>query len=103
MQQYVAAIDQGTTSTRCMVFDHDGRVVSADQREHRQHLPRAGWVEHDALEVWANTREVVAGALARAALTAGAVAAVGIPTQGETPVVWARLTGKPVHPAIVWQ
>ncbi|HEV7451387.1 MAG TPA: glycerol kinase GlpK [Pseudonocardiaceae bacterium] len=103
MDQYVAAIDQGTTSTRCMVFDHDGRVVSADQREHRQHLPRAGWVEHDALEVWANTREVVAGALAKADLTAGDVAAVGITNQRETTVVWDRLTGKPVHPAIVWQ
>ena len=78
MQQYVAAIDQGTTSTRCMVFDHDGRVVSADQREHRQQYPRAGWVEHDPLEIWANTREVAAGALAKAELSAGDIAAVGI-------------------------
>jgi glycerol kinase len=103
MNQYVAAIDQGTTSTRCMVFDHDGRVVSTDQREHRQHLPRAGWVEHDALEVWANTREVVAGALAKADLTAGDIAAVGIANQRETAVVWDRLSGEPVHHAIVWQ
>jgi glycerol kinase len=103
MSQYVAAIDQGTTSTRCMVFDHDGRVVSADQREHRQHLPRAGWVEHDALEVWANTREVAAGALAKADLTAGDIAAVGITNQRETTVVWDRLSGEPVHHAIVWQ
>jgi glycerol kinase len=103
MSQYVAAIDQGTTSTRCMVFDHDGRVVSADQHEHRQHLPRAGWVEHDALEVWANTREVAAGALAKADLTAGDIAAVGITNQRETTVVWDRLSGEPVHHAIVWQ
>ncbi|MGH3974914.1 MAG: FGGY family carbohydrate kinase, partial [Pseudonocardiaceae bacterium] len=103
MNQYVAAIDQGTTSTRCLVFDHDGRVVSADQREHRQHLPRAGWVEHDAREVWTNTREVVAGALARADLTAGDIAAVGIANQRETAVVWDRLSGEPVHNAIVWQ
>ncbi len=103
MSQYVAAIDQGTTSTRCMVFDHDGRVVSADQREHRQILPRAGWVEHDALEVWANTREVVAGALAKADLTPGDIAAVGITNQRETTVVWDRRSGEPVHNAIVWQ
>jgi glycerol kinase len=103
MSQYVAAIDQGTTSTRCMVFDHDGRVVSTDQREHRQHFPRAGWVEHDPLEVWANTREVVAGALTKADLTAADIAAVGIANQRETTVVWDRLTGEPVHHAIVWQ
>ncbi|MGH3897399.1 MAG: glycerol kinase GlpK [Pseudonocardiaceae bacterium] len=103
MSQYVAAIDQGTTSTRCMVFDHDGRVVSADQREHRQHFPQAGWVEHDALEVWANTREVAAGALAKADLTPGDIAAVGITNQRETTVVWDRLSGEPVHNAIVWQ
>jgi glycerol kinase len=103
MSQYVVAIDQGTTSTRCMVFDHDGRVVSADQREHQQYFPTAGWVEHDPLEVWANTREVVAGALAKADLTAGDIAAVGIANQRETAVVWDRLSGKPVHNAIVWQ
>jgi glycerol kinase len=103
MQQYVAAIDQGTTSTRCMVFDHDGRVVSADQREHRQHLPAAGWVEHDPLEIWANTREVAAGALAKAHLTAADLAAVGIANQRETAVVWDRLSGEPVYNAIVWQ
>ncbi|MDQ3760539.1 MAG: glycerol kinase GlpK [Actinomycetota bacterium] len=103
MSQYVAAIDQGTTSTRCMIFDHDGRVVSADQREHRQHYPRAGWVEHDPLEIWANTQEVADGALAKADLTSGDIAAVGIANQRETAVVWDRLTGEPVHNAIVWQ
>ncbi|MDQ2789443.1 MAG: glycerol kinase [Pseudonocardiales bacterium] len=103
MSQYVAAIDQGTTSTRCMVFDHDGRVVSADQREHRQLYPRAGWVEHDPLELWANTREVAAGALAKADLTAGNIAAVGVANQRETTVVWDRFSGEPVCNAIVWQ
>jgi glycerol kinase len=103
MSQYIAAIDHGTTSTRCMVFDHDGHVVSVDQREHQQHLPQAGWVEHDALEVWAKTREVAAGALAKADLTPGDIAAVGIANQRETAVVWDRLSGQPVYNAIVWQ
>ena len=103
MSQYVAAIDHGTTSTRCLVFDHDARVVSVDQREHHQHLPRAGWVEHDALEVWAKTREVAAAALAKADLTPGDIAAVGITNQRETAVVWDRLSGEPVYNAIVWQ
>jgi glycerol kinase len=103
MSQYVVAIDQGTTSTRCLVFDHGGRVVSTDQREHQQQLSRPGWVEHDPLEIWANTREVVAGALARADLTARDIAAVGIANQRETTVVWDRRSGKPVHNAIVWQ
>ncbi|HEY2725295.1 MAG TPA: glycerol kinase GlpK [Pseudonocardiaceae bacterium] len=103
MSQYVAAIDQGTTSTRCIVFDHDGRVVCADQREHQQIFPRAGWVEHDAAEVWTNTREVAAGALAKGDLTASDIAAVGITNQRETTGVWDRGTGEPVHNAIVWQ
>ncbi|GDY29157.1 glycerol kinase GlpK [Gandjariella thermophila] len=103
MTQYVAAIDQGTTSTRCMVFDHSGGVVAADQMEHRQIFPRAGWVEHDPEEVWGNTREVTARALAKADLTAGDIAAVGITNQRETTVVWERSTGRPVHNAIVWQ
>jgi glycerol kinase len=103
MTRYVAAIDQGTTSTRCILFDHDGRVAAADQVEHRQILPRPGWVEHDPLEIWENTRRVVAGALARADVDAGDVAAVGITNQRETTVVWDRRTGKPVHNAVVWQ
>ncbi|HEY6424386.1 MAG TPA: glycerol kinase GlpK [Pseudonocardiaceae bacterium] len=103
MSQYVAAIDQGTTSTRCMVFDHDGRVVSTDQRGHRQYFPAAGWVEHDATEIWANIREVTAAALAKADLTAGDIAAMGITNQRETAVVWDRLSGEPVYHAIVWQ
>jgi glycerol kinase len=103
MSQFVAAIDHGTTSTRCMVFDHDGRVVSVDQREHQQYLPRTGWVEHNPLEVWTQTREVTAGALAKADLTPGDIAAVGIANQRETAVVWDRLSGEPVCNAIVWQ
>jgi glycerol kinase len=103
MTDYVAAIDQGTTSTRCMVFDHSGRVVSVHQLEHEQIFPRAGWVEHNAEEIWANTREVTAGALAKADITAANIAAVGITNQRETALVWDRSTGKPVYNAIVWQ
>ncbi|EWM15787.1 glycerol kinase GlpK [Kutzneria sp. 744] len=103
MSSYVAAIDQGTTSTRCMIFDHSGRVVAVDQKEHRQIFPKAGWVEHDPEEVWANTREVAAGAVAKADLHVTDIAAVGITNQRETAVVWDRTTGKPVYNAIVWQ
>jgi glycerol kinase len=103
MASVVAAIDQGTTSTRCMLFDHDAQVVALEQVEHRQHLPRAGWVEHDATEIWANTRRVLAGALARSELDSGDVAAVGITNQRETAVVWDRTSGEPIAPAIVWQ
>jgi glycerol kinase len=99
----VAAIDQGTTSTRCMLFDHDARIVAVEQIEHAQHLPRRGWVEHDAQEIWANTRTVMGGALAKAECTAAEVAAIGITNQRETTVVWDRGTGEPVGPAIVWQ
>jgi glycerol kinase len=103
MTQYVAAIDQGTTSTRCMIFDHSGRVVSVDQKEHEQIFPKAGWVEHDPKEVWQNTRQVAAGALAKADLTTADIAAVGITNQRETALVWDRNTGEPVYNAIVWQ
>src|ERR671931_21570 len=103
MTSYVAAIDQGTTSTRCMVFSHAGEVVAVDQKEHEQIFPKAGWVEHDPEEVWRNTREVAAGALAKADLHANDIAAVGITNQRETAVVWDRATGKPVYNAIVWQ
>ena len=102
-EQYVAAIDQGTTSTRCMIFNHDGRVVEVDQKEHEQIFPRAGWVEHNATEIWDNTREVTAGALAKADLTVADIAAVGITNQRETALVWDRTTGEPVYNAIVWQ
>jgi len=101
--EFVAAIDQGTTSTRCIVFNRVGRVVASDQREHRQIFPQAGWVEHDAAEIWDNTREVTAGALAKADLNASDIAAVGITNQRETALVWDRNTGEPIHNAIVWQ
>ncbi|WP_062385035.1 glycerol kinase GlpK [Demequina iriomotensis] len=103
MTRYVLAIDQGTTSTRAIVFDHDAGLVASAQREHRQLLPRAGWVEHDPLEIWAHTRLVVAEAFASANITRLDLAAVGIANQRETTIVWDRRTGQPVHPAIVWQ
>ncbi|MEU6643798.1 glycerol kinase GlpK [Saccharomonospora sp. NPDC046836] len=103
MPSYVAAIDQGTTSTRTMIFDHSGRVVASDQKEHEQIFPQAGWVEHNAEEIWENVRAVTAGALAKADLRAGDIAAVGVTNQRETSLVWDRATGKPVYNAIVWQ
>jgi glycerol kinase len=103
MSDYVIAIDQGTTSTRAIVFDKKGSIVQSGQLEHRQILPRAGWVEHDPLEIWNNTREVIGQALSRADITRHDIAAVGITNQRETAVVWDRTTGKPVYNAIVWQ
>jgi glycerol kinase len=103
MADYIGAIDQGTTSTRFIVFDRDGNIVTVDQREHEQIHPRAGWVEHDPKEVWRRTREVIGGALAKSNLEAGDIAAVGITNQRETTVVWDRQTGEPVYNAIVWQ
>lgn len=100
---YVAAIDQGTTSTRCIVFDRAARIVARHQIEHEQIFPKAGWVEHDPEEIWRNTREVVASALARADLGPAQLAACGITNQRETTVVWERATGTPIHNAIVWQ
>ncbi|RIJ66993.1 glycerol kinase [Nakamurella silvestris] len=102
-EKFVAAIDQGTTSTRCMIFNREGRVVTVDQKEHQQIFPKAGWVEHDALEIWENTRAVTAAALAKADLKAADIAALGITNQRETALVWDRTTGQPVYNAIVWQ
>src|SRR4051795_4467516 len=102
-EQFVAAVDQGTTSTRCMIFNRDGRVVAVEQKEHEQIFPRAGWVEHNAKEIWTNTREVTGGALAQADLKASDIAAVGITNQRETALVWDKNTGEPVYNAIVWQ
>jgi len=100
---YVAAIDQGTTSTRCMIFGRAGNVVAADQKEHAQIFPRPGWVEHDPDEIWQRTQEVVRGALDKSGLRRDQIASVGITNQRETTVVWSRRTGKPVYNAIVWQ
>ncbi len=103
MPTYVAAIDQGTTSTRCIVFDRKGQIVSLAQKEHKQIYPQPGWVEHDPEEIWRNTLEVIALARIKAKLSAHDIAAVGITNQRETAVVWNRRTGKPYYNAIVWQ
>jgi glycerol kinase len=103
MVQYVAAIDQGTTSTRCMIFDHDGGVVCYDQKEHEQIFPRPGWVEHNPQEIWQRTQEVVRGALQKGNIQLSDLVAVGITNQRETTVVWDQTTGKPLYNAIVWQ
>jgi glycerol kinase len=101
--RFVAAIDQGTTSSRCMLFDAAGQIVAVEQKEHRQIFPRPGWVEHDPEEIWRNVCEVAAGALAKAGAASADVAALGITNQRETTVLWERATGRPIANAIVWQ
>ncbi len=103
MAKYIGAIDQGTTSSRFILFDRDGKIVHIDQREHEQINPQAGWVEHDAKQIWTRTREVINGALASSPAEAGDVEAVGITNQRETTLIWDRETGEPIHNAIVWQ
>ncbi|MEO7015190.1 MAG: glycerol kinase GlpK [Leifsonia sp.] len=103
MADYVVAIDQGTTSTRAIIFDKSGSIVSSGQLEHEQIFPKAGWVEHNPVEIWNNTREVIGQALSKADLTRHDIAAVGITNQRETAVVWDKNTGEPVYNAIVWQ
>lgn len=103
MKQYVMAIDQGTTSSRAIVFDRNGNIVSSSQKEHEQIFPRAGWVEHDPVEIWDNIREVIGSALSKSNLTSHDIATVGITNQRETAVVWDRTTGRPIYNAIVWQ
>ncbi|MEV4702106.1 glycerol kinase GlpK [Actinoplanes sp. NPDC049316] len=102
-ERYVVAIDQGTTSTRCIVFDRRGQLVSLAQQEHKQYFPKPGWVEHDAAEIWRNVERLAPQALRRAGITLDQVAAVGIANQRETTVVWDRRTGVPVGRALVWQ
>ena len=102
-ERYVAAIDQGTASSRCMVFDRRARIVSVAQKEHRHYFPRPGWVEHDPEEIWRNVLEVVNEALAKAELSASDLSALGIANQRETAVLWDRRTGMPVHNAINWE
>ncbi len=102
MTRYIGAIDQGTTSTRFIVFDGGGNIVSVHQKEHAQIMPQPGWVEHDAIEIWRNTREVIAEALAKRNLAASDLAAIGITNQRETAVLWDRASGQPVHNALVW-
>ena len=103
MPKYVAAIDQGTTSTRFIVFDHGGNVIAVDQKEHAQIFPKPGWVEHDALEIWTRTQEVVESAMKVRGLQSADIAAIGITNQRETTVLWDKRTGKPIYNAIVWQ
>src|SRR6266498_1147874 len=103
MPKYVAAIDQGTTSTRFMIFDHGGNVIAVDQKEHQQIYPKPGWVEHDPLEIWTRAQEVIKGALEKRNISAKDIAAIGITNQRETTIVWDKNTGKPVYNAIVWQ
>jgi glycerol kinase len=103
MNKYIAAIDQGTTSTRFIIFDHDGRIKSSAQREHRQIYPQPGWVEHDPIEIWQCTLEVIQEVLATGNIKPGEIAAIGVTNQRETTVVWDQNTGKPYYNAIVWQ
>jgi glycerol kinase len=103
MQDYIGAVDQGTTSTRFIVFDRSGRIVSVAQKEHEQIFPQAGWVEHDPAEIWRRTRDVIAEAMELRGLRPADLAAVGITNQRETTVVWERATGRAVYNALVWQ
>jgi glycerol kinase len=102
-KKYAAAVDQGTTSTRFMIFDHAGQVAGVDQMEHEQIYPKAGWVEHDPMEIWARTQDVIKGGLAKSGVKAEEIASIGVTNQRETTVVWDKNTGKPYYNAIVWQ
>src|SRR5436190_21914669 len=100
---FILALDQGTTSSRAIVFDHDGAIRSVAQKEFAQIFPQAGWVEHDPLEIWASQIGVAVEALGRAQVRPADIAAIGITNQRETTIVWDRATGEPIHNAIVWQ
>jgi glycerol kinase len=103
MPKFIASIDQGTTSTRFIIFDHEGGIVSVDQKEHKQIYPNPGWVEHNPMEIWINTREVIIGGLEKKRINAKDITAIGITNQRETTIVWEKATGKPIYNAIVWQ
>jgi glycerol kinase len=103
MADYVGALDQGTTSTRFMIFDHSGKVIGIDQKEHEQIYPKPGLVEHDPMEIWQRSEDVITGGLKKAKIQASDLAAVGVTNQRETTVVWEKSSGKPVYNAIVWQ
>jgi len=103
MAGFIASIDQGTTSTRCIIFNHEGQIISVSQREHRQIYPRPGWVEHDPIEIWKNVKLVIEDSLTKSNLTKADILGIGITNQRETTVVWDRVTGLPVYNAIVWQ
>lgn len=103
MKRYLMALDQGTTSSRCIIFNKQGEIVSVAQKEFTQYFPKSGWVEHDANEIWASQRGVMAEAMAKHSIEAEEIAAIGITNQRETTIVWDRETGEPICPAIVWQ
>ena len=103
MTKYVIAIDQGTSSSRCIVFNHTGSIEAVDQMEHTQIYPQPGWVEHDGLEIWNSVLYVIRGALNKANISLSEVAAIGITNQRETTLIWDRITGKPIANAVVWQ
>src|SRR6201991_518579 len=103
MSQYILAFDQGTTSSRAIVFSHDGSIKAVAQKEFTQIFPQPGWVEHDANEIWSSQLGVAAEAITKAGLTVKDIAAIGITNQRETTVVWDKATGQPIHNAIVWQ
>src|SRR5690606_14371755 len=103
MSQYILALDQGTTSSRAIIFDQEGKVAALAQKEFKQYYPQSGWVEHDAQEIWSSQLAVATEAVAQARLKASSIAAIGITNQRETTIIWDRATGKPIHPAIVWQ
>ena len=103
MTKYIGALDLGTTSNRFILFDEDGHIVDFDQKEHEQIFPQPGWVEHDPMEIWTNTCDVIKGALAKSGIAGADIAAIGVTNQRETAVVWDRHTGKPYYNAIVWQ
>lgn len=102
-EQYIGAVDQGTTSSRFIIFDHNGRIVSVDQKEHAQIFAHPGWVEHDSMEIWENVQQVIRGALGKRGISGSDLAAIGITNQRETTLVWDKNTGKPFANAIVWQ
>jgi glycerol kinase len=103
MGPYILSVDQGNTSSRAIIFDHDGQIVASSQREHQQIFPHPGWVEHDPMEIWVTVREVMGEALSRAQLTRHDIAGIGITNQRETSIIWNRRTGQPVYNALVWQ
>ncbi|SEN87366.1 glycerol kinase [Mucilaginibacter gossypiicola] len=103
MQEYILALDQGTTSSRAIIFDHAGKIITSAQKEFKQYFPKPGWVEHDPNEIWAGQISVAVEAIAKAGLGGGNIKAIGITNQRETTIVWNRKTGEPIHNAIVWQ
>ena len=103
MGKYILALDQGTTSSRAIVFDKKGNIIYVAQKEFTQHFPKPGWVEHDPIEIWSTQAGIAAEAIAKKGLNVENIAAIGITNQRETVVVWDRNTGKPVYNAIVWQ